>query len=298
MVWSRLLRALPRRRLGAQAAAAAGAGAALAGLAVRCEAEDKAERLKSWEDRWSVNRISWHLEDANPHLRKYLTKIIDPDASVANGMGPRILVPLCGKTVDMVYLARLGYRVVGVDGVRKAIEDFAKDFGLKVPTAKGPTMHVNFPPELEPSRFRGHAVLMPAGPEDGSRHEPPPPVIFVEGDFLGLGPEQAKALVPFEAAFDRGGFVAVEPCDRQLYADTLGHLMAPGGRILLVAVEHDGFAGGKRGPPYQVTAEEMQKYFGGRFALQRLGGAEALDEALRARGATRFMESVYLLTKK
>ena len=27
----------------------------------------------------------------------------------------------------MVYLARLGYRVVGVDGVRKAIEDFAKD---------------------------------------------------------------------------------------------------------------------------------------------------------------------------
>ncbi|CAE7918938.1 tpm [Symbiodinium sp. KB8] len=202
-------------------------------------------------------------------------------------MGPRILVPLCGKTVDMVYLARLGYRVVGVDGVRKAIEDFAKDFGLKVPTAKGPTMHVNFPPELEPSRFRGHAVLMPAGPEDGSRHEPPPPVIFVEGDFLGLGPEQAKALVPFEAAFDRGGFVAVEPCDRQLYADTLGHLMAPGGRILLVAVEHDGFAGGKRGPPYQVTAEEMQKYFGGRFALQRLGGAEALDEALRARGATR-----------
>ena len=30
---------------------------------------------------------------------------------------------------DMVYLARLGYRVVGVDGVRKAIEDFAKDCG-------------------------------------------------------------------------------------------------------------------------------------------------------------------------
>ena len=29
---------------------------------------------------------------------------------------------------DMVYLARLGYRVVGVDGVRKAIEDFGKDY--------------------------------------------------------------------------------------------------------------------------------------------------------------------------
>ena len=32
-----------------------------------------------------------------------------------------------GSAKDMVYLARLGYRVVGVDGVRKAIEDFGKD---------------------------------------------------------------------------------------------------------------------------------------------------------------------------
>eukprot|EP00439_Symbiodinium_sp_Y106_P048212 s3522_g6.t1 len=103
MVWSRLLHALPRRRLGAQAAAAAGAAAAVAGLAVRCEADDKVERLQSWEDRWSVHRskslaerdlkrlscVSYREEPkngkANPHLQKYLTTIIDPAASVANG---------------------------------------------------------------------------------------------------------------------------------------------------------------------------------------------------------------------
>lgn len=31
------------------------------------------------------------------------------------------------------------------------------------------------------------------------RREPPPPVIFLEGDFLELNAEMAKALVPFEA---------------------------------------------------------------------------------------------------
>ena len=43
------------RRLGAQAAAAAGAGAALAGLAVRCEAEDKAHiRDRLWFRVWGL----------------------------------------------------------------------------------------------------------------------------------------------------------------------------------------------------------------------------------------------------
>jgi len=263
-----------------------------------CETEGKVDRLKSWEERWDHNRTSWHLNEANPHLKRYLAKIVDPDASVANGMGPRILIPLCGKTVDMVYLSHLGYRVVGVDGVRKAIEDFAKEFGLQAPTAKGPTMHVHFPPELDPARFRGHAVLIPAGPQDGTRREPPPPVIFVEGDFLSLGVSEATALVPFEAAFDRGGLVAVEPDDRQPYADTLAVLMAPGGRILLVAVEHDGFSGGKRGPPYQVSEADMRRLFKQSFDVQRLDRCDALDDALRARGATRFQEVAYLLTKR
>eukprot|EP00438_Fugacium_kawagutii_P019417 Skav228356 [mRNA] locus=scaffold5397:71003:72709:- [translate_table: standard] len=178
---------------------------------------------------------------------------------------------------DMVFLSRQGYRVVGVEGVRKAVEEFAEapmaffrpkklsersmcvaeEFGLRVPTAKGPTMHVNFPPEVDAQRFRGHAVLI--GAEEQSRREPPPPVILVEGNFLELGEVEAKAL----AAFDRGSLVAIEPDDRERYAraplasfhsltlQRLTHLMASRGRILLVVCEHDGF-GQKKGPPYEA----------------------------------------------
>eukprot|EP00435_Cladocopium_sp_Y103_P040059 s1194_g10.t2 len=226
-----------------------------------CEAGivHRAERLKSWEERWAVN----------PHLKNHLAQLVDPKASVAGGMGPRVLVPLCGKTVearhisasatrcgytlwrsrtDMVFLSRQGYRVVGVEGVRKAVEEFAEaSTPGKSPSQSSPTMHVNFPPEVDAQRFRGHAVLIAAAEQ--SRREPPPPVILVEGDFLELGEVEAKALVPFEAAFDRGSLVAIEPDDRERYA--LTHLMASGGRVLLVAVEHDGF-GQRKGPPYEA----------------------------------------------
>eukprot|EP00913_Durusdinium_trenchii_P025078 g23540.t2 len=163
-----------------------------------------------------------------------------------------------------------------------------------VPTAKGPTMHVNFPPEVDTKRFRGHAVLISA---EQTRREPPPPVIFLEGDFLELNAEMAKALVPFEAAFDRGSLVAVEPDDRKPYATALTHLMAPGGRVLLVTVEHDGF-GERKGPPYQVLEADVRSLFGNNFHVERLRSVNALDKTMQARGATRFEESVYLLTKR
>lgn len=285
----------PWQRVFASARAAARSHGWLAlGLSSGSVAFCEAERLKSWEERWAVNKINWHLENVNPHLKNHLAQLVDPKASVAGGMGPRVLVPLCGKTVDMVFLSRQGYRVVGVEGVRKAVEEFAKEFGLRVPTAKGPTMHVNFPPEVDAQRFRGHAVLIAAAEQ--SRREPPPPVILVEGDFLELGEVEAKTLVPFEAAFDRGSLVAIEPDDRARYASALTHLMASGGRVLLVAVEHDGF-GPKKGPPYEVSEADVRHLFGRHFEIQHLGTVDALNDNLRERGASRFEESVYLLTK-
>lgn len=38
--------------------------------------------------------------EVNPHLKNHLAQLVDPKASVAGGMGPRVLVPLCGKTVE------------------------------------------------------------------------------------------------------------------------------------------------------------------------------------------------------
>ena len=48
-------------------------------------------------------------------------------------------------------------------------------------------MHVNFPPELAPSCFKGHAVLIPAGPEDGARRQGQEPGPGAGSLLWGLG---------------------------------------------------------------------------------------------------------------
>merc|ERR1712232_940833 len=97
------------------------AGAALHKAKAGCEASDskppesRTDNLVPWKARWEANQTSWHLPGTNPFLQRYLRELLPlPAAPVAPGMGPRVLVPLCGKAVDMVFLSREGCRVLGV----------------------------------------------------------------------------------------------------------------------------------------------------------------------------------------
>eukprot|EP00931_Biecheleriopsis_adriatica_P038824 TRINITY_DN22200_c0_g2_i2.p1 TRINITY_DN22200_c0_g2~~TRINITY_DN22200_c0_g2_i2.p1 ORF type:complete len:314 (+),score=60.73 TRINITY_DN22200_c0_g2_i2:15-956(+) len=273
-----------RRGVFLAALPAAAAAVAYRELPASCEEG----RLKRWQERWAAHQTSFHLESVNPILQKFLSEMIPASTpAAANGMGTRVLIPLCGKTIDMVFLSRQGYRVVGVEGVGQAIEEFAREQGIPIPTAKGPTMHVHLPPEVDPLRFRAHAALIGAGDEQ-TRTEPPPPVILIE------------ALVPFDAAFDRGGIVAVDPKDRKRYAEVLSHLMAPGGRLLLVAVEHDAFSDGRLGPPFEVTEADVRTLFSSNFEIKLLRREDRIDKdaGMRSRGVTRFHECAYLLTRR
>ncbi len=80
------------------------------------------ERLATWSDRWANNNLGWHLDHIHETLVKYGSHIV-PDADTCSGEGVKILVPLCGKTNDLAHLASQKHvQVVGVDGVRKALE--------------------------------------------------------------------------------------------------------------------------------------------------------------------------------
>ena len=135
-----------------------------------------------------------------------------------------------------------------------------------------------------------------------SPDEPAAELRAVEGDFFALTRAAADALgLPrFGAAFDRGSLVAIAPDDRAAYAATLSGLMAPGGRVLLVTVEHDPFEGGKLGPPYEVTEASVRALFGEHFAVELLQWEDRIERepAWRQHGCTRFAEAAYLLTRR
>ena len=75
-----------------------------------------------WLERWEREEIGFHQNEINPHLRQYWQELsLSPDSEV--------FVPLCGKSIDMLWLRRQGYSVLGVELSNIAVQAFFKENG-------------------------------------------------------------------------------------------------------------------------------------------------------------------------
>jgi len=69
-----------------------------------------------WHDRWTNNQIGFHQEEVNAHLSEFWP--------VAMQAGGKVFAPLCGKSVDLLWLRDQGYQVVGIELSPIAVRDF------------------------------------------------------------------------------------------------------------------------------------------------------------------------------
>ena len=89
-------------------------------------ADECSDNLRIWSDKWTDHRIGWHLDVVHPAL-------VDHGAALwphqPPGTPARVLIPLCGKTRDMAYMAQQTQveHVVGVDGIEQALLEFAQE---------------------------------------------------------------------------------------------------------------------------------------------------------------------------
>jgi thiopurine S-methyltransferase len=197
-----------------------------------CEpSKEQSENLQRWYDRWSTGNTRWHRTTVHHSLEE---KISDNTLNLPSNA--RVLVPLCGKTVDMAYLARTDKvkQVVGVDGIRQALDEFAAenpDLGLK-PVA--PSRNFKF------EKLQGKSILL------------------LKGDFFDLDATQAGG--KFDAVWDRAAFVAIQPELRQAYVGIMGRVIAKGGQILLSTwVRPNGDT--TTGPPFSIDEEQVKKLY-------------------------------------
>lgn len=79
------------------------------------------ESKETWEKDWTTDNPEFHFKEVNSMLIKQHNEF------TAGRNNLRILVPLCGKSLDMVWLADQGHTVVGVELIRKGIEAFLRD---------------------------------------------------------------------------------------------------------------------------------------------------------------------------
>jgi thiopurine S-methyltransferase len=175
-----------------------------------------------WEQRWKEGRIGFHEGRPNAFLAKHAPRL---------GSGRRVLVPLCGKTSDLAYLAGTGHAVVGVEFARQAVEAFFQEH------------------ELGPLRVTDahHGRVHSAGS-----------ITIHEADFFACGPAE---LGPLDALYDRAAMVAVRPDARPAYVQHLRSLLAPGSVGLVIAFDYDSSA--IEGPPFPVGEAEVRRLYAG-----------------------------------
>ena len=249
--------------------------------------------LKRWYDKWENDQFSWHLDKPNPILQEHY----DSWLQTRNDEDQRqILFPLCGTSVDLASLARRGHLVVGVEGISKAVDRLLTDYGEELPSGGGIAPGAMRVRVSQPSWIQSKAAEMMS--TKTRKYTPAPFLMAVQGDFLEFTAEQASkfGLNEFDACFDRGGLVAVEPPDRRRYADNLAAVMKPGGKLLLVTVEHDPAFG----PPHSVDEKEVKELLGTAFDIKRLSRENRMrvEPRWKERGATSFYEVAYMCTRK
>ena len=82
------------------------------------------DKISVWEAEWNKGNTSFHLPEVNPKLLNNLDILLDPEPAASESGPKNVLVPLCGKTKDLVHLHSLGHNVIGVEWVELAVDQF------------------------------------------------------------------------------------------------------------------------------------------------------------------------------
>ena len=212
-----------------------------------------------WHERWEKGEIGFHQQDFNRHMQAFVDRLgIEP--------GAHVLVPLCGKSLDMLWLVQQGYRVTGIELSERAIRDFFVENRLVYELDRKPGV----------ISYRGENIIL------------------LCTDFFTVD----KTHLPrIDAVYDRASVVALPPEMRPSYAWHLARLLEPGTRLLLVTLDYPQEE--MRGPPFSVTFDEVRRLFGLQFSIERLHSEDCLarEPRFRKKGLTRLEEHVCLLQK-
>lgn len=212
-----------------------------------------------WLSRWAENQTGFHRKGVNPLLLRFWPQ-------VAGASSGRVLVPLCGKSEDLRWLAERGHDVTGIELSLIAAKAFATEQGI---------------------------VL-------GETHEPPFTVLrgkgitYYVGDFFDLTSTIGGR---FDLFYDRAALIALPPEMRPSYAKHLQSLIADDAQGLLISLEYDPSL--MHGPPFTVPEADVRKLFTG-FQCEKLFEQDCLEEEPRfkARGLTWMKEVVYGMKRR
>ena len=210
-----------------------------------------------WHERWARDEIGFHKHAYNAHMTAFLHRLdLAP--------GAHVLVPLCGKSLDLLWLYREGYAVSGIEISRKAVEAFFNENALPFERSERHGM----------SCYRHERLAIWC-------------TDFFEFDF--------SAIDPVDGVYDRASLVALPRGMREDYARVMLRRLPEQTPMLLITLDYPQHE--MNGPPFAVTREEVEHLYGGHWRIEEIHDEDCLAEEprMRKKGLSRLYERVYLL---
>ena len=189
-----------------------------------------------WHERWQDGRIGFHQADVNALLRAHW-----PTLAPLRGATNEVFVPLCGKSLDMVWLASPeggAHHVIGVELSDIAARAFFEEQGLAYSEISAAACY----------------TIQRQGQFDIYRHGR---YEIWCGDFFAFPTER---LAGTRLAYDRASLIALPPDMRQWYARKLTQSLPAEARTLLLTLTYGD--GELQGPPFSVSDAEVNALFG------------------------------------
>ena len=206
---------------------------------------------RAWQEEGS--RTSFHRKDVHPYLRKH--------AGSELLQGKRIFVPLCGKTLDLIWFRAHASHVTGVELVEKAVLQFFSE------------------QNLTPTRISSQSY-------EAER------LTILNRDIFDLLPEEVG---PIDLVYDRAALIAFPLEMRLRYVRQIDKLTPIGAKILLITLE---YAPPSPGPPFSITPEEVEDYYGNGYDIVHIERQEVPNHRMSSKFGLHFLkEHAFLLTK-
>jgi len=182
-------------------------------------------------------------------------------------------------------------QVVGIDGIAEALLEFVKEHpSLNIVLDEATTHKDAKDPDFE--CYVGTKILL------------------VRGDFFETTTERTRG--SFEVVWDRASLVAIDPSLRMDYVETIGQLLKPGGKILLVVIErydtvNEQTTTGEtvtkqvpnrsQGPPFALFEDDVRTLYEGQPWVESVQVLSDHGEQNRNQG-TNMGSKYYLITAK
>ena len=229
-----------------------------------------------YNTRYENGIAPWHRPVVNWNLMKHYSNLA-PEGEPLK----KVLVPLCGKTCDIKYLADKGHVTVGVEFCERPCREIFERDQIDY-TEKAV-------PEIEGKLFES---------KDGK-------IKVYCCDFFKFGPEIEGQ---FEAVWESGAQIEFD--DRMKYYDQMKLLTAPGCRWLTGLYQYDSSI--YNGIPYSVPHEQLVNKLGDDFDIVSVekktfsvgdeeashGNAKMMINFLRMHNLTTIDDHAYVFIKK